>query len=96
MKRHLFFILIILVTSCSKDDSRESDPIIAEDTTFFEDGEMQVIFENDPNGINLIFIGEGYIKEDLGKQFGLISFRCTTSYRLLNEHVSYIRISALF
>ncbi|WP_299684197.1 M64 family metallopeptidase [uncultured Dokdonia sp.] len=68
----LFGILIaISIYACSGDDNDEFKPIIAEDVAFFEDGEVEMLFDNaGPDGITMVFIGDGYVKEDLGKSFG--------------------------
>ena len=65
MKKFLPFLLL-LFTTCNKDDlSREIE------TDFFMDREVEVVFENDLiNGINVIFLGDGYTKSDLGKKYG--------------------------
>jgi len=75
MKRFLFMTLCLVVTciSCSSDegDSFAPDTISSLETDFYTDGEIEVLFENAPdNGATMVFIGDGYIKEDLGKQFG--------------------------
>ncbi|GGG09405.1 hypothetical protein GCM10011344_07470 [Dokdonia pacifica] len=68
----LFVIAIALsMYACSGDDNDRFKPVLAEDVTFFEDGEVEMLFENaGPNGITMVFIGDGYVKEDLGEIYG--------------------------
>lgn len=54
--------------SCS-DDNGYTTTFIADE--YHEDGEVEVLFENGPETIKLIFIGDGYIKRDLEKTNGL-------------------------
>ncbi len=55
------FFIIILFSCCSKD----------EDDSHHSDGDVQVIFENDPvSGINIIFMGDAYTKTSLEKEKG--------------------------
>lgn len=61
----------IAITSCSKDDNSQFEPILAIDSQFFQDGEVEMLFDNaGPTGITMVFIGDGYIKEDLGGIYG--------------------------
>ena len=67
----LIAFIIFGMTACSGNDNDEFKPVIAEDVEFFQDGEVEMLFDNaGPNGITMIFVGDGYIKEDLGKIYG--------------------------
>ncbi len=67
----LITILCISLYACSDDDNDRFQPVIAEDIEFFEDGEVEMLFDNaGADGITMVFIGDGYIKEDLGKIYG--------------------------
>jgi hypothetical protein len=67
----LISILFIGLYACSDDDKDRFQPVIAEDLEFFEDGEVEMLFDNaGADGITMVFIGDGYIKEDLGKIYG--------------------------
>ncbi|MEP0266538.1 M64 family metallopeptidase [Dokdonia sp.] len=67
----LGILLAISIYSCSGDDNDRFKPVVAEDLEFFQDGEVEMLFDNaGPDGITMVFIGEGYIKEDLGKIYG--------------------------
>lgn len=76
MKKPIIYIASLLIItlnfySCSGDDNDRFKPVIAEDLEFFEDGEVELLFDNaGPEGITMVFIGDGYIKEDLGKIYG--------------------------
>lgn len=63
MKLKILFVLIILATisSCEKTENT------AAELSFYQNGEVQKIFENDPEGINVIFLGDGFVKKDLMK-----------------------------
>ena len=71
MKRIALLVITILCFSCSEEEKpfeEDSGPV---DTDFFSDKEVEVYFENDSNsGINVVFLGDGYLKKDLGKEFG--------------------------
>lgn len=74
MKTLLQFIaLSILFLSCSGDENDRflDNNVIIDETEYYADGEIEVLFENAPNtGVTMVFIGDAYIKEDLGKEFG--------------------------
>ena len=58
--RSLFLLLAIsYLLGCKEDES------VVDRTVYREDGEVQVLFENAPEGINVIFLGDGFT------QFGL-------------------------
>jgi IgA Peptidase M64 len=81
MKPYLITFLMCFFLSCSKETNNA--PILAIDNDFYRTGEVELLFENDPNGINIIFLGDGYIKKDLGKQYG--------SYRIdAKRHIDYL------
>lgn len=65
--------LSILFISCSGDDNDRflHNDNILEETEYYADREVEILFENAPDmGVTMIFIGDAYIKEDLGKNFG--------------------------
>ncbi|MFT5892461.1 MAG: hypothetical protein ACI9Y7_002571 [Dokdonia sp.] len=67
----LITISCIGIYACSDDNNDRFQPVIAEDLEFFEDGEVEMLFDNaGADGITMVFIGDGYIKEDLGKIYG--------------------------
>lgn len=73
--RHNFILLILIIISfsCNNDSDTIPSGILNEniDTEFFSEKEVEIVFENDiENGINVIFLGDGYLKKDLGKTYG--------------------------
>ena len=67
--KYVFLLLSILLVSCSQDSL--IDKVDTSQDEFFKDGEVEMIFENDvANGINVIFMGDAYLKEDLGRTYG--------------------------
>lgn len=69
MRRSL--ILILLFTFACDSDREPSFQDAKIDTEFFIDGEVETIFENNiENGVNVVILGDGYTKKELGKNFG--------------------------
>ena len=66
----LVFLLIFISCGGKENTIR---PITAqnEDVDYFADKEMEVIFERDPNGINVVYMADGYTHQDLGKNHGI-------------------------
>ena len=72
MTRFVNFIVIVLIfsiTACNQED--DNGNLQTFDPNFFVDGEIEFITnEPDPSKITLVFIGDGYLKEDLNKDSG--------------------------
>ncbi len=65
MKSRLLLVAIVnVLVSCGESDSEEITPWISEDM-YHHNGEVQTLFENDPDGVNIIILGDGFIKDDL-------------------------------
>ncbi len=43
----------------------EEDAPPADQAAYHEDGEVQVLFENDPEGVNVVFLGDGFTRSGL-------------------------------
>ncbi len=64
LRTTVFLISIgFFVTGCG--DRNELDPV--GDKNFHHHGEVQVLFENDVSGINVVFMGDGFTRQDLAK-----------------------------
>jgi len=62
MKQSIITLFVIIIFSCSKDSSYKELPA----KEAFEDGDVEIVFENQPtNAVHVVFIGEGFTKEDL-------------------------------
>jgi len=69
MTKTLFHLVMMLsfalCISCAKDDMVAS-PNYVSDNDYFNDGDIEIIFENDKlNGINVIFMGDVYFQNHL-------------------------------
>ena len=61
-------LLIGITFSCSKD---AEENVYDSPDNYHQDKEVEVLFENDPeNGINVIFMGDAYLRSDLKKNNG--------------------------
>ena len=76
-KSLVLIIVVFIFSSCSKDETNESD------SNRFNDGEVEIVFENDPNGINVIFIGDRYVDWELSKPSGIYNY-CA------NRHINHL------
>ncbi|MEZ4797492.1 MAG: M64 family metallopeptidase [Flavobacteriaceae bacterium] len=78
-----YYLLIFIFAfniSCSKDDSNTKEDL------YFDNKEVEVVFENNPeNGINVIFMGDGYLKEDLTKPYGYYNYHAIKHIKKLFE-----------
>lgn len=66
LTRYISFIAligIITLQSCSKEDPIEPIPL----PIYHEDGEVFKMMLNRSNGVNIVFLGDGFTKEDLKK-----------------------------
>ena len=71
LKTIICAIVTVVIIGCSKDDNSQFEPILAIDAEFYSDGEVEMLSDNaGPDGITMVFIGDGYIKEDLGRVYG--------------------------
>ena len=65
------FVICLTFSHCSNEIEFAKPYVKPVDNKFFQDGEVELVFENDrENGINVIFLGDGYIRENLGKEHG--------------------------
>lgn len=70
ISKNLFLLLLTVFVSCGKDEL-EKDLNYVSDNQYFNDGEVEIIFENDRNnGINVIFLGDLYFQNNLEKEKG--------------------------
>lgn len=61
----IFILFIGLYFSCTDDIPKNIEET---SDNFFQDKEVEVVFENDRNnGINVIFMGDAYLKQDLNR-----------------------------
>ena len=68
--RLLIIFFVMLMYSCNSG-SELIQPINTANDTFFIDGDVEVVFENDrDNGINVLFMGDAYLQSDLGQTYG--------------------------
>lgn len=63
MKKSLVVVWLIISLSCSNDNGYPTNYI----TQYYEDGEIETIFEGSSAAINIIFVGDGYTKYDFEK-----------------------------
>lgn len=54
-----FLIIFFVILSCESTEDNSIQPY------FYQNGEVLTIFENDSKGINVILLGDGFIKKDL-------------------------------
>ena len=70
ISKNLFLLLLTVFVSCGKDELGK-DLNYVSDNQYFNDGEVEIIFENDRNnGINVIFLGDLYFQNNLEKEKG--------------------------
>ena len=62
MNRYAIILIVPLIVACSKE---EKFPTSSESELYYSHGEVETLFQNKPNGINILFIGDGYIQKDL-------------------------------
>jgi hypothetical protein len=67
MKYNLCLALFILIaiTGCSKKATVK--PVVKDTTTYHLDGDVNKLYYNNPNGVNIVVLGDGFIKADLNK-----------------------------
>lgn len=81
----LFLSLLIGITfSCSTDSELNNNDF----ANYYKDKEVEIIFENDrENGINIIFMGDAYLRSDLKKVNGKYNTAAIKSIEFLfNSH----------
>lgn len=81
MKKYVIILILTLFAACSNDNGY-STPYIPDNYEYYEDGEVETVFENRPDGINIIFIGDGYLNQDLEKTKGAYQ-------QIANENLDY-------
>ncbi|WP_298904274.1 M64 family metallopeptidase [uncultured Psychroserpens sp.] len=80
----LIIILFLFIFSCSKDAIIEN---LNDDNTYYRDGEVEIVFENDAtHGINIIFMGDGYVKNELKKDQGRYREHALENIEFLFQH----------
>lgn len=70
LKKYMAIGGLLLIQACGGEENNFGPIVTPPDETFFADREVEIVFENDPGGINVVFLGDGYIKEDLGTKHG--------------------------
>ena len=55
-----FALLSLVVVGCSEDDTEAENGV-----AYHQNGDAETLFENDPNGVNVIFLGDGFVRKDL-------------------------------
>lgn len=82
----LIWLLLIGITfSCSKDSELNNND---SSSNYYKDKEVEIIFENDrEHGINVVFMGDAYLKADLNKNNGKYNHDAIKSIEFLfNSH----------
>ena len=81
----LWTLIIGSTFSCSKDAEVTTDD---SSEIYFQDKEVEILFENDPeNGINVIFMGDAYLRADLKRDNGKYKYDALKSIEFLfNAH----------
>ena len=81
----LSLILISITLSCSKESEVNNND---SPDNYYKDKDVEIIFENDSeNGINVIFMGDAYLKADLKKNNGKYNHDAIKSIEFLfNSH----------
>lgn len=68
MKNQCILLLVLTLFSCNGASDPDTS-LIEEDISL--DGEIEIVFENDKeNGINIVFMGDAYLKSDLDRENG--------------------------
>lgn len=84
-KTLLSLIVFAITFSCSKDSELNNNDFPG---NYYKDKEVEIIFENDrEHGINVIFMGDAYLKADLKKNNGKYNHDAIKSIEFLfNSH----------
>lgn len=85
IKMLLSLLAVAITFSCSKDSDLNNN---ASSDNYYKDKDVEIIFENDrEHGINVIFMGDGYLKADLKKNNGKYNHDAIKSIEFLfNSH----------
>ncbi|MEK6481210.1 M64 family metallopeptidase [Catalinimonas sp. 4WD22] len=60
-KKIILFFIVLAILGCEEAED------VGEQPELYQNGEVLTLFENDPKGINVIFLGDGFIEKDLTK-----------------------------